>query len=90
MRLSCGDLPLTDAGIAAPRLVAMQRDGGPVEPLEGANMDAGRSNGGGMAFRFSEGAWTYNLSTRGLAAGNYTLWIRTPDGIEHPARFGLR
>lgn len=91
-RLSCGNLPLTDADVAAPRLKAMQRGNGPVELLEEgiADMDPGRSNAGGLAFRYSDGAWIYNFSTRGLSAGVYTLWILTPDGFEQSARFSLK
>jgi len=92
LRLSCGDLPLTGADVAAPRLKAMQRGNGPVESLEEGHtdLDPGRSNAGGMAFRYSDGAWIYNFSTRGLSAGFYTLWILTPDGAEHTARFSLK
>jgi beta propeller repeat protein len=92
LRLACGDLPLTGADVAAPRLAAMQRGNGPIEPIADgqADLDPGRSSDGGLAFRYSDGAWIYNFSTRGLPAGVYTIWIETPDGLQRSARFALR
>jgi beta propeller repeat protein len=85
--LSCGGAPLTAADVAAPRLAGLTRR---ADPVALGDTDAGRSNGGGPSFRASEGGWIYNLDTRSLGPGTYTLSILLPDGRRLAAGFALR
>lgn len=87
--LSCGATALGGADVAAPRIVGLAGGDGPID-LEGRDTDAGRSNAGGAAFRSSEGHWIYNLDTRSLGPGTYTLTLELPDGRRLKAGFVLR
>ncbi len=44
----------------------------------------------GNVFRASAGQYVYNLSTKGMAAGSYQLFIRLDDGKQYTAVFSLR
>ncbi|WP_040337214.1 PxKF domain-containing protein [Candidatus Blastococcus massiliensis] len=44
----------------------------------------------GNVFRLSDEQYVYNLSTKGMAAGSYQLFIRLDDGKQYTAVFTLR
>jgi hypothetical protein len=89
LRLCCGATPLTDANVAAPKIVALTRSGDPVD-LATVDLDAGESNDSGVFFRYSEPNWVFNLSTAGLSRGSYVITIELPDGRRYSAGFVLR
>jgi len=80
---------LTDADVAAPRIVSLVREGNAID-LQTIDLDSGAANDNGLVFRFSDGNWVYNLSTRGLSTGTYGLTIELPDGFRYSARFVVR
>ena len=87
LRLVCNGVALTDAVVAAPVIVGFERAG---DALDVADLDAGRANAGGLAFRFAGDHWIYNLSTRGRQLGIYIITIEMPDGLRYRAIFELR
>ena len=87
--LACGATPLAGSQVTAPRLASLKRGADPVD-LAAIDTDAGRSNRNGAAFRSSEGQWIYNLDTRALGPGTYTLSILLPDGRRLAAGFVIR
>jgi hypothetical protein len=89
LKLLCGSMLLTDADVAAPRIVAITLSGQPLD-LETMDLDAGQSNDSGVDFRYESGAWKFNLSTKGWATGSYVVTIQTPDGRRYNAAFVLR
>jgi beta propeller repeat protein len=89
LRISCQGSALTDADVAPPKVAALTR-GGDAMDLAAIDLDAGEANAGDLGFRYSEGAWIYNLSTRDLTPGDYVVWIRTPDGRRHAVPLALR
>lgn len=89
LRLFCGATPLTDQDVAPPTLVDLRRAGDPIN-LGTIDPDPGEANDSGLRFRFSEGNWVYNLSTRDLIAGTYEVRIELPDGRVFAAAFVLR
>ena len=89
LQLFCGGTMLTAADVAAPRIVALQRNGDAVN-LETVDVNAGESNDNGILFRFSDPNWVYNLSTPGLTTGTYVIAIELPDGRKVFGGFVLR
>ena len=89
LQLSCDGEPLTDTG-SAPRIVGLVRTGDPPLDLTTMDLDAGQANDSGVFFRFEDGSWVYNLSTKGLGTGTYTITIELPDGQRFTAGFVLR
>ncbi|MGH9788390.1 MAG: LamG-like jellyroll fold domain-containing protein, partial [Candidatus Acidiferrales bacterium] len=89
LELFCGSTELTDADVAAPVIAGLVRDGDALD-VETLDLDSGTANDSGLAFRYSDGNWVYNLSTSGLSAGTYTLTIEMPDGLRYSAAFVLR
>ncbi len=89
LQLSCGGTPLGGEDVAAPVIAGLAVNGAPIG-LEGLDLDAGSSNGGGLAFRASAGQWIYNLDTSALSAGDWVVTLELPDGREVSARFVLR
>lgn len=89
LRLSCTSGPLTGDGVAAPVIDGLSLNGAPVS-LDGLDLDAGGSGGGGLAFRWSDDQWIYNLDTSALSAGHWVITLRLPDGKKVSAAFILR
>jgi beta propeller repeat protein len=89
LRISCQGTALTDADVPPPEIVALARAGGGMD-LAAIDLDPGQANAGGRAFRFSEGGWIYNLSTRDLTPGDYIVWVWTPDGRRFATALTLR
>ncbi len=89
LQLLCGEMALTDENVAAPRIVGLTRNGDAVN-LAIIDPDAGEANDNGVYFRYSEPNWVYNLSTRDLASGTYTIHIQMPDSRIYVAGFVLR
>jgi beta propeller repeat protein len=87
--LFCGAETLEADDVAAPEIVAIDSAAGGIDPSK-LDLDSGKSNGGGLRFRSSEGGWTYNLSTRSLRPDAYTIWIRMPDGRLYSAAIVLK
>ncbi len=80
---------MTDADVAPPQIVGLSLNGNAIEvPAE--TLDAGESNSDGTLFRYSEGYWMYNLSTKGLTPGSYLLKVQLPNGSRYTTAFGLR
>lgn len=89
--LYCGSSPLTGADVAPPMLVGLIRWGTEVDiPLTDA--DSGQANDNGVLFRYSDGNWVFNLSTKnlGLTPGTYTITIEMPDTRRFSGSFVLR
>ena len=84
-----GDKLLTDIDAAVPKIVKLTRNGQSVS-LAGLNADSGKSNAGTLDFRFEDGWWVYNLSTKSLSAETYIITIDIPDGDRYCACFILR
>jgi uncharacterized repeat protein (TIGR01451 family) len=89
LQLSCGTTVLSSADVSAPQIAVLDRTGEAVD-LATIDLDAGASNDGGAAFRFTSGSWTYNLTTSSLVPGSYRLTIAMPDGRRLLAAFVLR
>src|SRR5207244_4470047 len=78
LRLMCGAAAV-GAGVAAPRLTGLTRDGSAID-LAVLDSGSGIANDSGTSFRLADGQWIYNLGTRGLSAGQYRVTIDMPDG----------
>ncbi len=89
LQMFCHATALTDADVAAPRIVGLLRGGDPVD-LTTVDPDAGEANDNGVLFRYSAPNWVYNLNTQGLAPGTYLIIIELPDGQRYVAAFVLR
>jgi hypothetical protein len=89
LRMYCGGSLLTDTDVAPPRIVALIKSGDPID-LATVDVDAGEANDNGTLFRFSDGNWIYNLSTKALASGTYVIAIGLPDSRRFDAGFVLR
>jgi hypothetical protein len=84
-----GKLLLTGNKVSPPSIVALVKNGAALD-LNVIDLDSGQANDSGTLFRFSDPDWVYNLSTKNLSAGAYTLSIQTPDGRRWNAGFVLR
>jgi hypothetical protein len=80
---------LTDADVAPPIIVSLSRSGNALD-LDTLDLDAGEANDNGVMFRFDDGVWIYNLSTKGLSSGTYRITLKLPDGDLVCAGFFLR
>jgi hypothetical protein len=89
LQLLCGGMALTDADVAAPRIVGLVRESDAIL-LETIDPDAGEANDSGLLFRYSEPNWVYNLNTKALSAGTYVITIELPDGLRYTAAFVLK
>jgi hypothetical protein len=89
LQLSCGSMVLGSSNVAAPQIVGITR-GSDALDLSTMDLDAGESNDNGVAFRFSDPAWVFNLSTKGWTAGTYFVSIQMPDGLRYNSAFVLR
>jgi hypothetical protein len=89
LQLFSGDRMLTNADVAPPKIVAIVREGSPI-PMETLDLDSGQANDSGPFFRFSEGDWIYNLSTKERGIGTYKITLQLPDGDRVCAGFVLR
>jgi hypothetical protein len=79
---------MTGATIAPPQVTAIVRNGNPVD-LTTIDPDSGQANDNGTLFRSSGSDWIFNLSTKGLSTGSYTVTI-TVAGTQYDAAFVLR
>lgn len=89
--LSCrGGAALTGADVSAPYISSLYPRGAssPV-PLD-QRLDSGSANANGPNFRSAGKTWVYNLSTKGLSPGTYTIIIGMPDGRLFSGGFMLR
>ncbi|HYH44945.1 MAG TPA: PxKF domain-containing protein, partial [Thermoanaerobaculia bacterium] len=89
LRLSCGTTLLTEDDVQPPVISGLAVNGASVS-LDGLDLDAGNSNGGGLAFRSSGDQWIYNLDTDALTAGDWVITLELPDGREVSARLLVR
>ena len=90
-QLSCGSIPLTDADVLPPTIVGFVQWVGDDMHMEFSDFDdSGLSNDDGVDFRFSDGNWVYNLSTKNGVAGVYFVTIEMPDDQSYRAGFTLR
>ena len=87
--LSAGRI-LTDADVAPPVIVSVARNGNALDFLKLWTSMPGEANDNGVAFRFDDGVWVYNLSTKGLSIGTYRITLKLPDGDLVCAGFVLR
>src|SRR5204863_6946261 len=87
LRLFCGTRSLTGGDIAAPQIVALTRDGAPVD-VRKVDLDD-NANNNTLLFRFSSGYWIYNMRTKLLGHGTFVITIRFPNGQEYQSRFVL-
>ncbi|OGP75237.1 MAG: hypothetical protein A2Y80_00375 [Deltaproteobacteria bacterium RBG_13_58_19] len=88
---SAGGNVLTDADVETPpRIVGVMTDDfSSYLPLD--NLDAGEANDDGEDFRFANGNWVYNLSTRGLPRGiKYRTTVEMSDGRQFVTGFALK
>lgn len=88
LRLSCGNHDLGADEVQPPQIVALSWNGQPVDLPP--DLDAGNANGGTPLFRPSGGQWIFNLSTRSLRPGTYSITLQMPDGRRLAAGFFLR
>jgi len=84
-----GSTLLTAATTNPPQIAALVRNGNPVN-LDTIDPDSGQANDSGTLFRYSGPDWVFNLSTKGLTAGTYTLTIQVAGGPSYHAGFVLR
>ncbi len=88
LRLFCGVTALTNADVSPPQIVALVRGGDAID-LEMVDLDAGMANDNGVFFRFSDPNWVYDLSTKALGSGTYTITLEMADGLRYTASFVL-
>ncbi len=89
LQLFCGSLQLSNSDVSAPQIVGITRGADALE-ISTMDLDSGQSNDNGVAFRFSDGTWMFNLSTQGWSAGRYFVTIGMPDGRRYNTAFVLR
>jgi hypothetical protein len=87
LRLFCGTMTLTPTHVSAPRIVALKRDGQPLD-INVLDLEAGKHFR--LAFHYTQPDWAFNLKTRGLLPGTYTITIQLPDGRRMDAGFVLK
>jgi hypothetical protein len=90
LRLFCGSIVLTDTEVPPPKIVALVREGNAPVDLAVIDPDPGQANDTGPLFRFSENRRIYNLSTKHLRAGTYTITMVMPDDRSFDAGFVLK
>jgi hypothetical protein len=89
LQLFSGSTLLTSAATAPPQITGLVRNGNAVN-LTSVDPDSGQANDVGTLFRYSGPDWVFNLSTKGLTAGTYTLTIKVPGGLSYNAGFVLK
>ena len=65
--------------MAPPVIAGLVRSGSAL-PLDILDLDSGEANSSGTDFRFADGVWFYNLSTKNLVSGTYKITLKLPDG----------
>jgi hypothetical protein len=90
LQLLVNGAPLTDQEVQGPKIVEVSRQGDPVLNLDTIDLNTGAANDNGLAFRFSDGSWVYNLSTQGLSPGRYVITIQLWDGRRLQGGFELK
>ena len=88
LQLYCNGIALTNTDVSGPVLANLVRNGDAIDlPID---PDAGNSNSGDTSFRFEDGSWIYNFSTKDLSVGTYTLTLQMPDERLFQTGFVLR
>jgi hypothetical protein len=83
-------LLLTDAETAIPpKIVKLERSGNALNLWE-TDLDAGEANDSGLYFRFEDGYWVYNLTTKGLTSGTYTMTLGMENERNYVTGFVLK
>ena len=87
--LVCGSTPLAGSNVTAPRIVALERNGDAlnlqtIDPPDASQEDSS------WIFRSAGNDWVYNLRTKDLSSGTYTITIQMPDASKYDAGFVLR
>jgi hypothetical protein len=78
-----------DSRVSAPRIVELTRSGDTLD-LSVLDLGTGIASDSGGTFHDAGDHWIYNLSTKSLAPGTYTMTIQTPDGLRYRTGFVLR
>lgn len=88
---SAGGTGFTDADVETPpRIVGVMTDDFSSYLLLD-NLEAGEANDDGEDFRFADGNWVYNLSTRGLQRRiKSSVTVEMPDGRQFVTGFALK
>ncbi len=89
LQLLCGSAVLADTDVNPPRIISIIRAGEAVD-LQTIDPDAGQANDNGYLFRYADSQWIYNLSTKNLSVGTYSIAIEMPDGRQFVGGFVLR
>jgi hypothetical protein len=90
LQLLVNGAPLSDQQVQGPKIVEVSRQGDSVLNLDTIDLNTGAANDNGLAFRFSDGSWVYNLSTQGLSPGRYVVTIQLWDGRQLQGGFELK
>ena len=89
LRIGCGGTALCAPGISPPQVAGIALGGAALD-IDVLDLDAEAANDSGVDFRLSDVLWIYNLDTRGLAPGMYTIVVRMPDQSRWVGAFALR
>ena len=84
-----GGVLLSDLDVSPPQIVALLREGDAIN-LDTVDLGTGQANDSGLFFRFTDGSWLYNLSSKGLDSGTYVITIQLSDGHRYVASFVLK
>ena len=87
--LACGATQLVGGEVAPPRIVALVRNGAPLN-LQTIDPSTGLLEDSNWIFRAAGKDWVYNLRTADLTSGTYTMTIQMPDGAKYDGAFVLR
>jgi hypothetical protein len=87
--LACGATQLVGGEVAPPRIVALVRNGAPLN-LQTIDPNTGLLEDSNWIFRAAGKDWVYNLPTADLSSGTYTMTIQMPDGARYGGAFVLR
>jgi hypothetical protein len=90
LSIACSAGTLTDTDVTAPIISTLVRIGDAPLDLDTIDLDSGEANDDGLAFRYSDDAWIYNLNTANLVTGAYQIDILMPDGELYSGGFILR
>jgi hypothetical protein len=85
VRLFCGDKNLNATDVGAPEIVALTRDGVPVDVNKVDLED--NANNHSLFFRYASGFWIYNMRSRFIGHGTFVITIRFANGQEYQSQF---
>jgi hypothetical protein len=86
---ACGGTALCGPGMAPPRIVGLALSGAALD-IGTLDLDAGTANDDGVEFRVADGYWIYNLDTKSLSPGVYTITLQMMDQSRWVGSFVLR